>query len=379
MKNLPFGTAGRAGLLLGLLLAGRPGALLAQTTAPAEGPMLLQPAVLGMLALLLVIVIGAVIVLVSRVGSLVSRNQPLSTENAAGRFDETVTNLTPAQLAAIVGRQQAQGFGLQGDELGSNNPARDPQGLVQHVEMDVHSPWLHEKRHTARLPDLDPKLVRLVSWYLLCAAGWLVLGTTIGWYAGVKFVSPDVDHVAALSFGRLRPIHTNMVFWGWTSLAMLGLGHFVVARTNNTPLFSLKWGWWTLGLINASVVLGTGCLLAGINNGGGEYREYIWPVTLLFAVGVILALANFYQTVAARTTEEFYISNWYILGATVWGIVLTVVAYLPWYQNGMGETIIQGYYMHMGVGMWFITFTLGLMYYFLPMSLNKPIYSYSLG
>ena len=379
MKNLPFGTAGRAGLLLGLLLAGRPGALLAQTTAPAEGPMLLQPAVLGMLALLLVIVIGAVIVLVSRVGSLVSRNQPLSTENAAGRFDETVTNLTPAQLAAIVGRQQAQGFGLQGDELGSNNPARDPQGLVQHVEMDVHSPWLHEKRHTARLPDLDPKLVRLVSWYLLCAAGWLVLGTTIGWYAGVKFVSPDVDHVAALSFGRLRPIHTNMVFWGWTSLAMLGLGHFVVARTNNTPLFSLKWGWWTLGLINASVVLGTGCLLAGINNGGGEYREYIWPVTLLFAVGVILALANFYQTVAARTTEEFYISNWYILGATVWGIVLTVVAYLPWYQNGMGETIIQGYYMHMGVGMWFMTFTLGLMYYFLPMSLNKPIYSYSLG
>ena len=185
MKKLPFGTAGRTGLLFGLLLAGRPGSLLAQATTPAEGPMLTQPAVLGMLALLLIIVIGAVIVLVSRVGSLVQRNQPLSTENAAGRFDETVTNLSPAQLAAIVGRQQAQGFGLQGDELGSATLARDPQGLVRHVEMDVHSPWLHEKRHTARLPDLNPKLVQLVSAYLLCAAFWLVLGTTVGWYAGI--------------------------------------------------------------------------------------------------------------------------------------------------------------------------------------------------
>ena len=381
MKNLPSGTVGRGGLLLGLLLAGRPGNLMAQipAAAAAEGAMLTQPAVLGMLALLLVIVIGAAIVLVSRVASLVRGNQPRSTENEAGRFDETVTNLSPTQVDTIVARQQAQHFALDGQELGSRNPARDPQGLVQHVEMDVHSTWLHEKRHIAPFTDLDPKLVSLVAAFLLCAAFWLVLGTTVGWYVGIKFVSPDVDHVAALSFGRLRPIHTHMVFWGWTSLAMLGLGHFVVARTNNTPLFSLRWGWWTLGLINASVVLGTGCLLAGINNGGGEYREYIWPVTLLFAVGVILALANFYQTVAARTTEEFYISNWYILGATVWGIVLTVVAYLPWYQNGLGETIIQGYYMHMGVGMWFMTFTLGLMYYFLPMSLNKPIYSYSLG
>ncbi len=379
MKKLHLRRLGRYGLL-GAGLLGWPGQALAQTqAAPAEGPMFTQPAVLGMLALLLVIVMGAVVVLVARVAALVRSTQEPSTENVAGRFDETVTNLTPAQLAAIVARREARQCQLSGTELGGMAPVRDVQGLVQHVDIDVHSPWFHEKRRPAIFPDLDPQLTALVSAYLLCAAFWLVLGTSVGWYAGVKFVSPDLDHTAALSFGRLRPVHTNMVFWGWSSLAMLGLGHFVVPRTNNVPLHSLRWGWWALGLINASVMLGTACLLAGINNGGGEYREYIWPAMLPFALGVLLCFGNFYQTVAHRTTEEFYISNWYILAATVWGVVLTVIGYLPFYQNGMGETIIQGYYMHMGVGMWFMTFTLGLMYYFLPMSLNKPIYSYSLG
>jgi cytochrome c oxidase cbb3-type subunit 1 len=378
MRNLPFDTVFRRGLPALLLLAAA-GPVLAQAAPAPEGPMLTQPAVLGMLALLLVIVLGAAAVLVTRVASLIRGSQKPTLTEELEHFDETVTNLTPAQLSAIVARQQARQFELSGAELGSGNRALDPQGLVEHVAVDVHSQWFHEKRRTAPFTDLDPRLTRLISAFLLCAAGWLVLGTTVGWYVGVKFVSPDLDHVAALSFGRLRPVHTNMVFWGWTSLAMIGLAYFVVPRTNNIPIYSLRMGWWTLGLINASVIVGSICLMAGINNGGGEYREYIWPVMLPFAVGVVLTFLNFYQTIARRTTEEFYISNWYIMAATIWGIVLTVIAYLPFYQNGMGETITQGYYMHMGVGMWFMTFTLGLMYYFLPMSLNKPIYSYSLG
>ena len=206
-----------------------------------------------------------------------------------------------------------------------------------------------------------------------------MFGTVVGWYVGIKFVRPDIDHIAWLSFGRLRPVHTNVVFWGWASLAMLGLGHFVVTRTGNTRLYSYGLGWFSLGLINACVGIGSICLMAGINNGGGEYREFIWPVMGLFVAGVGVAFVNFYQTVATRKTGEMYISNWYMLAALVWTLILTVIGYTPLYQNGMGETIIQGYYMHQSVGMWFMTFTLGLVYYFLPMSLNKPIYSYSLG
>jgi cytochrome c oxidase cbb3-type subunit 1 len=119
--------------------------------------------------------------------------------------------------------------------------------------------------------------------------------------------------------------------------------------------------------------------MAGINNGGGEYREYIWPVASLFAAGLFITFLNFYKTIARRKTTEIYVSNWYILAGCIWTLVLVIIAYLPFYQDGMGETIIQGYYMHQGVGMWFMTFTLGLIYYYLPTALNKPIYSYSLG
>ncbi|WP_225974162.1 cbb3-type cytochrome c oxidase subunit I [Arachidicoccus ginsenosidivorans] len=219
----------------------------------------------------------------------------------------------------------------------------------------------------------------MVLWYLGCATFWLLLGTTVGEYLGIKFVAPDADSVAWLSFGRLRPVHTNAVFWGWCSLAMLGLANYVVPRVGNTKLASYKMGWWALILINLTVVAGSLCLMAGINNAGGEYREYIWPVMLPFAIALVLSLINFLNTVARRKTTEIYIANWYIIAAIIFTIVIALVAYLPWWQNGLGETIAQGYYMHQGVGMWFMLFTLGVVYYFLPQQLNKPIYSYSLG
>lgn len=219
----------------------------------------------------------------------------------------------------------------------------------------------------------------MILWYLGSAAFWLVLGTSVGEYLGIKFVAPDADHLSWLSFGRLRPVHTNMVFWGWASLGMMGLGNYIVPRVSNTSLASLKLGWWALWLTNAQVILGTLCLMTGINNGGGEYREYIWPVQLLFGIAIALTLINFWQTIAKRKTGEIYLSNWYMVSALIFLLVISLVAYLPFWQDGLGETIVQGYYMHQGVGMWFMLFTLGIVYYFLPQQLNRPIYSYSLG
>ncbi|WP_449436808.1 cbb3-type cytochrome c oxidase subunit I [Pedobacter steynii] len=220
---------------------------------------------------------------------------------------------------------------------------------------------------------------KLILWYLGAATCWLLFGTTVGEYLGIKFVAPDADQLSWLSFGRLRPVHTNAVFWGWASLGMIGLGLYVVPRVGNAPLASIKLGWYSFWLINIAVIIGSLCLMAGINNGGGEYREYTWPVMLLFGLGVIFTLINFMQTVARRTTKEIYISNWYIIASVIFVIVIAFVAYVPFWQDGLGETIIQGYYMHQGVGMWFMLFTLGIVYYFLPQQLNKPIYSYSLG
>ena len=255
---------------------------------------------------------------------------------------------------------------------------KDDNGLILSVSTP-HNPLFDEKKQSKLRIDIPPELKKIIIYYITSAVFWLIFGTFIGQYIGMKFVWPEMDNIPWLSFGRLRPVHTNTVFWGWASLAMIGLAYFVVPRTSNTKIYNYKFAWTAWLLINTSILSGNLFLMAGINNGGGEYREYIWPVTLLFAVGLIITFINFYKTVANRKISEIYISNWFILASLAWTIILTTIGYFPTYQEGLGETVIQGYYMHQGVGMWFMTFTLGLIYYYLPSTLNKPIYSYSLG
>ena len=225
----------------------------------------------------------------------------------------------------------------------------------------------------------DPAFIRLIYGYLGWATFWLLVGSSAGLLASIKFSYPDFLAYPWFSFGRLRMVHTNTVFWGWTSLAMVGLCLYVVPRTSRVRLWSFKLARIALWLWNWTVAVGIITLLAGINNGTQEYREYVWPLAVPFATGVILHIINFYQTVAHRRMEEIYISNWYILASFTWLATLYTVAYLPWWQHGLAQTIIQGYYMHQGVGMWFTPVVVGLMYYLLPKFLNRPIYSYALG
>jgi len=295
------------------------------------------------------------------------------------KFNEYLKNLSPEEVKKIEQRKKELEFSLSNNELAGDMTPIDAKGLIDNVSEASSLRFIEQKKKSQARPYIEPDLTKLILWYLGCATFWLLFGTTVGEYVGIKFVAPDVDHYSWLSFGRLRPVHTNAVFWGWASLAMLGLAYYVIPRVSNVPIASIKTGYRTLILVNASVILGSLFLMAGINNGGGEYREYIWPVMALFGIGVIISLRNFYKTIAKRTTKEIYVSNWYIISAMMFLLVIAVIAYWPSWQNGLGETIIQGYYMHQGVGMWFMLFNLGLMYYFLPQQLNKPIYSYSLG
>lgn len=255
----------------------------------------------------------------------------------------------------------------------------DTRGLLLDTVHDPGSPYVIEKKRARGSFVVENDLVRLVTAHLMCSGIWLFWGTLVGLYLSLKFLWPDLDHISWLSFGRLRPVHTNMVFWGWATMTMVGLGYFVISRTSNAPIYRIRQGWWALGLMNVTVVIGSVLLMLGVNNGGGEYREYIWPAAVPLAIGLLLTTHNYYQTIARRKTKEIYISNWFILAACSWTLILIIIGYLPFYQDGLGETIIQGYYMHQGVGMWFMTFTLGLAYFFIPSALNKPIYSYSLG
>jgi cytochrome c oxidase cbb3-type subunit 1 len=350
------------------------------TGVPAGTPGLFsQPGIIITLFLVLIPLLAAVLFMVVKANSLYHYLHDKKETEDARRLAAYLKTLNSGQIQALQKQKAGTGFALQPGRPAGVLLAQDPGGLLSNINEKANIRFIEAKRKALKRPQVDPPLSRLIICFLVTATFWLVFGTTIGEYLGIKFLAPDIDHASWLSFGRLRPVHTNAVFWGWSSLAMLGLGYYVVPRVGNAQIASLRLGWWTLYLVNAAVVLGSLALMAGINNGGGEYREYIWPIQLLFALGLVLTLLNFLQTVARRKTREIYVSNWYIVAAVIFAITIVVVAYLPTWQHGLGETIIQGYYMHQGVGMWFMLFTLGLVYYFLPQQLNKPIYSYSLG
>lgn len=324
--------------------------------------------------ILLPLLVGLVIAIVKTYGTY----KQLKQRRKLAEFRKKIQTLSEEELATYE-EQSRNPYELANNELSGDEPPRDEKGLIHNVNRVDDLRFIPAKKSPVPQKYISTKQANLILYFIGCAIFWLLLATTVGEYLGIKFVVPDSDHLSWLSFGRLRPVHTNMVFWGWSSLAMVGLSYYVIPRVSNTQIYSLRIGYYTLVLMNLSVLFGTIALMAGINNGGGEYREYIWPIMLLFAVGIVISLYNFLMTIAKRTTKEIYVSNWYIVAATMFVVVIILVGYLPFWQEGLAETIIQGYYMHQGVGMWFMFLNLGLMYYFLPQQLNKPIYSYSLG
>lgn len=351
----------------------------AQTT-PAGTSLFSEGGIIITLVLILTPILVGIILMLIKVKRMTRKFRMKQDIQKAEKISNYLKSLPPEKLAEVLEkRKQILNYQLNQNELSGTLSPSDEKGILKNIDERANIRFIEEKRKAIQRPEIDPSLSKLVIWFLVSATIWLIWGTSVGEYVGIKFVAPDADHLSWLSFGRLRPVHTNAVFWGWSSMAMMGLAYYVIPRVSNTKLFSLKLGWWSLWLVNAAVFFGSISLMAGINNSGGEYREYIWPIQGLFAMAVILTLYNFLKTIAKRTTREIYVSNWYIVAALIFVLIITLVAYLPFWQNGLGETISQGYYMHQGVGMWFMMLTLGLVYYFLPQQLNKPIYSYSLG
>ncbi len=352
----------------------------AQTGNEQTGSPLSGAGIIITIILILIPILFGIVFVFFKIRKVLKKYRNKQNLEDADKLADYISNLSDnVTVNALEKRKAALDFQLSDTELAGSLSAVDEKGIINNAGTARGLTFVAIKKKAVKRPNIDPQLSKLILWYIGCATFWLLFGTTVGEYLGIKFVAPDSDHISWLSFGRLRPVHTNAVFWGWASLGMLGLGYYIVPMVSNTALASIKKGWYTLYLVNASVILGTLCLMAGVNNGGGEYREYVWPVMLLFGIGIALTLINFLQTIARRKTHEIYISNWYIVAATIFAIVILLAAYIPLWQNGLGETIIQGYYMHQGVGMWFMLFSLGIVYYFLPQQLNKPIYSYSLG
>jgi cytochrome c oxidase cbb3-type subunit 1 len=111
------------------------------------------------------------------------------------------------------------------------------------------------------------------------ATFWLLFATAVGVLMAYKFGAPEFWPGAWLTFGRLRPIHTNDPFWGWASLALVGLAYYyVAARSSRTRLYSPRLAWIGLALFNLAAAAGTIALALGFNDGDLEYREWPWPI-----------------------------------------------------------------------------------------------------
>src|SRR5207245_11583151 len=138
-------------------------------------------------------------------------------------------------------------------------------------------------------PSVDPATVRVTFEYVAWATVWLLVGTIIGLIASIKLHWPEFLPYAWLSFGRVRPAHTNLVLLGWISLALVGLALYVVSRTSRVPLWSPHLARIAVWLWNLALLGGLVTLLSGVNRGPQEYREWVWPLAVSLPAAVGLA------------------------------------------------------------------------------------------
>jgi cytochrome c oxidase cbb3-type subunit 1 len=234
-------------------------------------------------------------------------------------------------------------------------------------------------QHAGQTGKDDRELASVFAAYTITATIWLLFATAVGLLLAYKFGAPDFGSGAWLTFGRLRPIHTNATFYGFASIALVGLAYYVAVRSCGTRLYSARLAWFGLILFNVAAVAGTAALDMGYNAGDLEYREWPWPIRVIFLAALLVTACNLIGTVARRHTEDIYLSNWYTIGGVLWTCIIAIVAILPWYQHGLGQVSVSGYYMHNAVGMWFTPLALGIFYYAIPKLLSRPIYSYALG
>jgi cytochrome c oxidase cbb3-type subunit I len=230
----------------------------------------------------------------------------------------------------------------------------------------------------------DRIVAELVRFSLL----WALLGMTAGVYVAAELVWPGLDFGQPwLSFGRLRPLHTNGVIFGFGVSALMATAFYSVQRTCHVPLFLPRLAWFCCYGWQAMMVLGGLSLLAGWTS-SKEYAELEWPFDIVIAVLWISFGIVFFGTIARRRIRPIYISNWFF------GALIIVIAMLHVVNSlalpvtlsksyslyaGAQDAIVQWWYGHNAVGFLLTGGFLGMLYYFLPKHANQPIWSYRLS
>ncbi len=215
-------------------------------------------------------------------------------------------------------------------------------------------------------------------WFIYTSITFFLVTISVGFIMAIKFVFPDfLGGIASLSFGRIRPMHTNGVLFGWLLAANMGLAYYVVPRLCGTKLFSEKLGMATLGIwviviLGAVVTFGMGITQAR------EYLELSMVLDILVTIAWVMFAVNIFATIAKRKYEQMYVSLWYIMGTLLWTALLWIVGNLPVY-SGVNDANVNWWFGHNAVGLIFTPMGVALAYYFIPKSTKNPLYSHKLS
>lgn len=234
-------------------------------------------------------------------------------------------------------------------------------------------------------PDYDDDIVRL---FFNATVLWGVVGMLVGVLIALQLAWPAANGgVPWLTFGRLRPLHTNAVIFAFTgNICFTGI-YYSMQRLLKTRMWSDTmsqlhfWGWQSI-IVAAVITLPLGLTQAK------EYAELIWPIDVLIAVVWIIFAINFFMTIARRKVQHIYVAIWFYISFVITIPVLHIVNSLalpatlarsyPVYA-GLTDGLVQWWYGHNAVGFFLTTPLLGLMYYFLPRAAERPVYSYRLS
>jgi len=239
---------------------------------------------------------------------------------------------------------------------------------------------------------------KVVRQFAIMTVVWGIVGMLVGVLIAAQLIWPDMTKdlgplSAILSYGRLRPLHTNAVIFAFGGSALFATSLFIVQRTCQARLLSdglaafVFWGWQLI------IVLAAVTLPLGITS-GKEYAELEWPIDLLITVVWVAYGVLFFGTLIKRKTKHIYVANWFFGAYIVTIALLHLVnsAELPWILGGEGvwwksysayagvhDAMVQWWYGHNAVGFFLTTAFLGMMYYFIPKQAGRPIFSYRLS
>ncbi len=233
----------------------------------------------------------------------------------------------------------------------------------------------------------DDKIVKLFSWATVV---WGITAFTIGLMVAYLYWFPHyMDGISWLSYGRLRPLHTNAAIFAFVGNGIFAGAYYSTQRLLKTRMYSDLlskihfWGW-QLIIVLAAITLPLGFTQSK------EYAELEWPIDILVTLIWVVFTINLVMTVVKRRVRHIYVAIWFYLSTAVTIAMLyifnnlslpvglsTMKSYSVY--SGVEDAVVQWWYGHNAVAFFLTTPILGLMYYFVPKAAKRPIYSYRLS